>query len=88
VRGEIDRRVTAGLTDEEIKSDLIHVYGHGILLEPEGLRAVAAYTGPSLAFVAALLVATLWVRRLAGRPSPAEAVPFPAIGRLPEIPDD
>jgi len=72
VRREIDNRVAAGLTDAEIKSDLTREYGHGILLEPEGARALAAYAGPALATSAALLLAVLWIRHLARRPHPAE----------------
>lgn len=88
VRAEIDSRVASGLTDSEIKSDLIREYGHGILLEPEGGRALAAYAGPSFAVAGALLAAVSWIRRLAKPRDPADNDPGSMAGQLPDLEDE
>ena len=63
VRTEIDQGIAAGKNDDQIKSDLIREYGHGILMEPEGIRAFIAYSGPLLALTVGLLVFLKWVKR-------------------------
>ena len=63
VRSEIDQDIAAGKPDTEIKTELIQEYGHGILMEPEGVRALIAYAGPSLALVLGLIVALNWLRK-------------------------
>ena len=70
VRNEIDEDVAAGKTDAAIKAALIREYGHGILMDPEGMRGVLAYSVPMLALAMGLLFALRWIRR--SRLKPAE----------------
>lgn len=69
VRNEIDQDVAAGKSDAAIKAALIREYGHGILMDPEGMRGVLAYSVPMLASAMGLLFALRWLRR---RVKPAE----------------
>lgn len=62
VRSEIDEAVAAGKTDSEIKAALIHEYGHGILMNPEGARAIVAYAGPLLGILLGLFISLKWLR--------------------------
>ena len=62
VRAEIDEDLIAGKGDEQIKTELVREYGHGILMEPEGMRAVIAYAGPILALIIGLLALMKWVK--------------------------
>jgi len=52
---EIDEDLIAGKGDNQIKTELIRDYGHGILMEPEGMRAIIAYAGPILALIIGFL---------------------------------
>ena len=63
VRAEIDGMVLAGQTDLQIKDSLIREYGHGILMETEGLRRLAVYTIPSVAILAGLGLTCFWIYR-------------------------
>jgi cytochrome c-type biogenesis protein CcmH/NrfF len=63
VRNEIDQDVAAGKSDAAIKAALIREYGHGILMDPEGMRGVLAYSVPMLASAMGLLFALRWLRR-------------------------
>jgi cytochrome c-type biogenesis protein CcmH len=63
VRHEIDEEVVAGKSDAAIKAALIREYGHGILIDPEGMRGVLAYSVPMLALGTGLLFALSWIRR-------------------------
>jgi cytochrome c-type biogenesis protein CcmH len=63
VRTEIDGAVQAGRSDAEIKEALIREYGHGILMNPEGIRGFVVYTVPALALVAGLLLVIVWMKK-------------------------
>ena len=63
VRAEIDEGIVAEKNDDQIKSELMREYGHGILMEPEGLRAIIAYTGPILALSVGLFAMLKWIKR-------------------------
>jgi cytochrome c-type biogenesis protein CcmH/NrfF len=63
VRNEIDQDVAAGKSDAAIKAALIREYGHGILMDPEGMRGVLAYSVPMLASAMGLLFALRWIWR-------------------------
>ena len=63
VRNEIDQDVAAGKSDAAIKAALIREYGHGILMDPEGMRGVLAYSVPMLALALGILIALRWIRR-------------------------
>jgi cytochrome c-type biogenesis protein CcmH/NrfF len=63
VRNEIDQDVLAGKSDTAIKVALIREYGHGILMDPEGMRGVLVYAVPVLACAIGLLLALRWIRR-------------------------
>lgn len=62
VRSEIDSKILLGDSDSQIKAALVKEYGHGILMEPEGIRAVLAYSLPILAFALGLLAVVNWIR--------------------------
>ena len=62
VRAEIDEGIIAGKNDDQIKTKLIREYGHGILMEPEGVRAITAYAGPILALAIGFLAFLKWVK--------------------------
>jgi cytochrome c-type biogenesis protein CcmH/NrfF len=62
VRAEIDEGIIAGKNDDQIKTKLIREYGHGILMEPEGVRAIIAYAGPILALAIGFLAFLKWVK--------------------------
>lgn len=85
VRSEIDQAVIAGASDSDIKNALIREYGHGILMEPEGIRGVAAYTGPVLAFAIGLVAALRWIRRCTEMAGSSEPGPGPTAGELPDL---
>jgi cytochrome c-type biogenesis protein CcmH/NrfF len=75
VRNEIDAAIEAGRTDTQIKNSLIQEYGHGILMEPEGWRAVGAYSAPALALLIGLFATLRWIsRNLAENKQTAESV--------------
>ncbi len=63
VRAEIDEGIVAAKSDDQIKSELIGEYGHGILMEPEGLRAIIAYAGPILALGVGLFAMLKWIKK-------------------------
>jgi cytochrome c-type biogenesis protein CcmH/NrfF len=62
VRSEIDSKILLGDSDSQIKAALVKEYGHGILMEPEGIRAFLAYSLPILAFALGLLAVVNWIR--------------------------
>jgi len=62
VRSEIDSKILSGDSDAEIKAALVKEYGHGILMEPEGMRAFLAYSLPILAFALGLASVVNWIR--------------------------
>ena len=62
VRSEIDSKILLGDSDSQIKAALVKEYSHGILMEPEGIRAVLAYSLPILAFALGLLAVVNWIR--------------------------
>lgn len=61
VRTEIDSAVQADRSDAEIKEALIREYGHGILMNSEGIRGFVVYTVPCLALMAGLLLVLAWI---------------------------
>lgn len=63
VRTEIDSAVQAGRTDAQIKASLVREYGHGILMNPEGIQGVVVYTMPCLALMAGLLLVLSYIRK-------------------------
>jgi cytochrome c-type biogenesis protein CcmH/NrfF len=65
VRSEIDGAVQAGRSDEEIKEILIREYGHGILMNPEGIRGIVVYTVPFLVLATGLLLVIVWMKKAA-----------------------
>lgn len=85
VRRQIDQAVIAGASDFDIKKALIREYGHGILMEPEGIRRVAVYLGPILAFAIGLVAALRWIRDGAENVRNSEAGPGPTAGELPDL---
>jgi len=62
VRTEIDSKILLGDSDSQIKAALVKEYGHGILMEPEGFRAVLAYSLPFMGFMLGLLTVLNWIR--------------------------
>ena len=84
VRAEIDQGILAGKNDEQIKAELIREYGHGILMEPEGARAVIAYAGPILALTIGLLVFLKWVRTNVKPPETEDSALQPIAGDIPD----
>jgi cytochrome c-type biogenesis protein CcmH/NrfF len=63
VRSEIDSKILSGDSDSQIKTALVKEYGHGILMEPEGIRALLAYSLPFGAFVLGLIAVIQWISR-------------------------
>jgi len=61
VRNEIDQDLVAGRSDGAIKAALIREYGHGILIDPEGMRGVLAYSVPMLTLAMGLLFVLRWI---------------------------
>ncbi len=85
VRAEIDEGITAGKSDDQIKTALIREYGHGILMQPQGLRAVIAYSGPLLALLIGLLILLKWVRGIVKPPEVTQARPHPITADLADL---
>ncbi len=86
VRAQINEAVKAGRSDTEIKAALIREYGHGILMEPEGMRALAAYACPLIALLLGLLGALRWIRSKATEPHDGVGEGMDAL-TLSELPD-
>jgi len=63
VRSEIDSKILLGDSDSQIKDALVKEFGHGILMEPEGIRAFLAYSLPITGFMLGLAAVLNWMRR-------------------------
>jgi cytochrome c-type biogenesis protein CcmH len=84
VKRRIDTELLEGRSDSEIKEDLIRTYGHGILMEPEGIRALAAYGVPAIFIIASLLTALRWLRLELAHKS-AETTDSSALAAFPDL---
>ncbi|MGA7412065.1 MAG: cytochrome c-type biogenesis protein CcmH, partial [Bryobacteraceae bacterium] len=85
LRARIDREIVDGKSDSAIKAALIQQYGHGIMIEPEGIRGIAAYTGPILAFLIGLWTTLRWIRNRARTARGSDVGLGPPAGELPDL---
>lgn len=84
VRAEIDEGIIAGKNDDQIKTELIREYGHGILMEPEGVRALIAYAGPILALAIGFLAFLKWVKTNVKPPETGDSALYPITADVPD----
>jgi cytochrome c-type biogenesis protein CcmH len=72
MRAEIQKRLAAGQSEDQIVSFFVSKYGERILMEPRGANAVWLTMMPWVALVLGLLMLTWFIRRRSAR-EPAQA---------------
>jgi cytochrome c-type biogenesis protein CcmH len=70
IAADVQRRVEAGQTDDQIRSYYVDRYGSWILLSPSGGGSQLVWLVPVLALGAALALLTVALRRWTRRPEP------------------
>lgn len=85
VRSEIDTKILLGDSDTQIKAALVKEYGHGILMEPEGIRAFLAYSIPILGFTLGVLAVVNWMRSHRERNQESTAATAANAAMLPDL---